>query len=154
VPEDPASAQSPSSDGRPAGESSPGGAPVGGPYDWYRRGLALLESGDADAASLLLGRAFEADPGSRSVAEALGRAHFGTRRFTESAELFSGLIERDPADDYAQFGLGLALTRLGRHEEAVTHLTLAAVMRPGRDSYDTALRQARATVDARRQRAS
>lgn len=132
----------------------PDGAPAGGPYDWYRRGLALLESGDADAAAMLLDRALEAEPGSRSVAEALGRAQFGARRFGESAEVFAGLVDRDPADDYAQFGLGLALTRLGRHEEALAHLRLAAVMQPGRSPYDEALRQARATVEARRQTAS
>ncbi len=130
------------------------GTPGGGPYDWYRRGVALLDSGDADAASMLLERALAADPSSRSVAEALGRARFGSRRFAESAELFGGLVERDPADDYARFGLGLALTRLGRHREALVHLNLAAVMRPGRPPYEDALRQARATLDARRQDAS
>lgn len=130
------------------------GSPSGGPYDWYRRGLSLLETGDAEAASLLLDRALAADPGSRSVAEALGRARFGSRRFAESAELFAGLVDRDPADDYARFGLGLALTRLGRQEEALAHLNLAAAMRPGRRTYEDALRQARATVEARKQAAS
>lgn len=140
----------------PIGSADPAraGLPLGDPYDWYRRGLALLGAGNAEAAALLLARALDAEPGSRSVAEALGRACFGARRFSESAELFAGLVDRDPTDDYARFGLGLALTRLGRHEQAVVQLTLAAVMKPARSTYAEALRQARATVDARRQIAS
>jgi len=129
------------------------GAPGGEPYDWDRRGVSLLDAGDADAASLLLARALAADPTSRSVAEALGRARFGSRQFAESADLFAGLVDRDPADDYARFGLGLALTRLGRLQEALVHLNLAAVMRPGRRPYEDALHHARATLDARRQAA-
>lgn len=133
---------------------SASGMPGGGPYDWYRRGLSLLQTGDPDAASVLLERALNADPGSRSTAEALGRARFGTRRFAESAELFASLVERDPVDDYARFALGLALTRLGLHEQALSHLRLATAMRPAETNYADALRQALATVDARRAAAS
>lgn len=140
----------------PTRDSEPArpGYPAGEPYDWYRRGLALLGARNAEAAALLLARALDAEPDSRSVAEALGRARFDARRFGESAELFAGLVDRDPTDDYAQFGLGLALTRLGRHEEALAHLTLATVLKPTRSTYLDALRRARATVDARRQIAS
>jgi len=54
-------------------ESSPP-APDGDAYSWYRRGLDLLSRGSAAAAAQLLQRAAEAEPGSRSVLEALGRA--------------------------------------------------------------------------------
>lgn len=153
---DPTRRSGPASDREPArdGDRNPAGRPAGDPYDWYQRGLALLRADNPEAAALLLARALDAEPDSRSVAEALGRASFGARRFGESAELFAGLVDRDPTDDYAQFGLGLALTRLGRHEEALAHLTLATVLEPARSSYGEALRQARATVDARRQLAS
>ena len=62
----------------PAGdhqEQSTGRAdPDGDPYSWYQRGMELLGRGSPAAAEQLLARAAEAEPGSRSVLEALGRA--------------------------------------------------------------------------------
>lgn len=128
--------------------------PAGDVVAWYRRALGLLDSGDDAAAAVLLERALAAEPGSPALREAMGRARFGSRRYAESADLFGGLVERDPTDHYARYGLGLALSRLGRQEQALEHLAVAVAMRPGRDDYDDALRQARATVDARRAAAS
>src|SRR5450432_3574032 len=50
-----------------------------GPYDWYVRGLQLLQAGSAAAAEQVLARAAAAEPESRSVLEALGRAQFDAR---------------------------------------------------------------------------
>lgn len=124
--------------------------PAGDVVDWYRRAMDLLDSRNDAAAAVLLERALRAEPGSPALREAMGRARFGSRRYAESADLFGGLVERDPTDHYARYGLGLALSRLGRQEQALEHLAVAVAMRPGRDEYDDALRQARATVDARR----
>ncbi len=63
----------------------------------------------------------------------------------------AGLVEASPADDYANFGLGLALSRLGDHEAAVEYLALAAAMHPDRKPYTDALRQVRATLRSRKQ---
>lgn len=138
-------------------EDSPGGEPGdpayppgGGVYEWYTRGLELLRAGSAAAALQLLTRAAEAEPGSHSIREALGRAQFGTRRFGAAAESFRGIVEEEPAEDYARFGLGLALSRMGDFAGAVEHLALAAAMRPENKDYARALRQARATLEARR----
>lgn len=125
------------------------GVPSGEVYDWYTRGLELLESGNPGAAAQLLGRAHRTEPDSASVREGLARALFDSRRYAEAAELFRGLVGRNPDDDYARFGLGLALARQGAHEAALEHLALAAAMRPDRESYVRALREARATVRAR-----
>lgn len=139
------------SDDRAAGMATrQSGEPAGDLVTWYRRATDLLDSGDDAAAATLLERAIEAEPGSPSLREALGRARFGTRRYDESAELFAGLVDRDPTDHYARYGLGLALSRLGRQERAVEHLAVAVAMHPERAEYAAALRQARATVDARR----
>ena len=124
--------------------------PGGGVYEWYTRGLELLRSGSAAAALQLLTRAAETEPGSLSIREALARAQFGARRFSEAAESFRLIVREEPAEDYALFGLGLSLSRMGEFEEAVEPLALAVAMRPDNKDYAAALRHARATLDARR----
>lgn len=133
----------------PEGQGQPS-APGGGVYEWYTRGLELLRTGSAAAAVQLLRRAADAEPGSHSIREALARAQFGSRRFGEAAESFRWIVDRDPSEDYALFGLGLSLSRLGDFEGAVEHLALAAAMRPDNGNYTKALKHARATLRARR----
>lgn len=157
---------SPAEQGRGDGQSSPGpqgarsheshaepsGRPGGTVYDWYHRGLELLSGGDPEAAAHLLAHASKAEPGSRSVREALARALFDSRRYAEAAEQFRRIVADSPVEDYARFGLGLSLSRLGEPEAAVEHLALAVAMRPDEHNYANALRGARATLRARRTR--
>jgi Flp pilus assembly protein TadD len=124
--------------------------PSGDVYDWYRRGLDLLTSGSHAAAVQVLQRAADAEPTSRSIREALARAQFGARRYADAADTFRSIVNDNPSEDYALFGLGLALSRLGDFGAAVEHLALAVAMRPDNKDYTRALRQARATLDARR----
>jgi tetratricopeptide (TPR) repeat protein len=141
------------------GDGSDGGGHGGGSrgdgsgdtYDLYQRGLDLLSRGSAAAAAQLLGRANTAEPGSRSVLEALARAQFDARRYGDAADSFRQIVEASPADDYAQFGLGLALARTGNPRGAAEHLALAAAMRPDLRHYADALRGVRATLRARRE---
>jgi Flp pilus assembly protein TadD len=121
-------------------------------YDLYRRGLDLLGRGSAAAAAQVLERAAEAEPHSRSVLEALARAQFDTGRYLAAAGNFRRIVEASPSDDYAQFGLGLALARTGDPTAAAEHLALAAAMRPDLRHYAEALRGVRATLRARNQR--
>jgi Flp pilus assembly protein TadD len=113
-------------------------------YEWYRRGLDLLASGDAAAAATLLARAAEAEPGSRSVLEALARAQYDTGRYREAIDSFTELAAVNPTDDYAQFGLGMAASRAGELGLAAEHLALAVAMRPDLGHYARALRGVRA----------
>ncbi len=124
--------------------------PVGEVYDWYVRGVELLESGNAAAAVQLLSHASAAEPASRSVRESLARAQFDAGMYAEAKESFAWIIEVNPTDDYAQFGMGLAAAKEGQLQEAVEHLALAAAMRPDITHYATALRGARAALSARR----
>lgn len=131
----------------PAQERPPSG-PQGGVYDWYRRGLELLGSGDPAAAEQLLTRAAAAEPAARSLQEALARAEYDTGQYDQARQRFAALMEADPADDYALFGYGLAAGRLGDHRNAVEHLAMAAAMRPELPHYARALRRARAALAA------
>jgi predicted Zn-dependent protease len=117
-------------------------------HAWYQRGMELLGRGSPAAAAQVLERASAAEPASHSVREALARAQFDAGRYAEAAENFAMIVEASPSDDYAQFGLGLALARTGDPAGAAEHLALAAAMRPDSAHYTDALRSARATLRA------
>ena len=137
-----------SGDSRPE-ENLPGQAlPEGDVHAWYRRGMELLGRGSPAAAAQVLQRA-AAEPGSRSVREALARAQFDAGWYAEAAGNFRMIVEASPSDDYAHFGLGLALARSGDHAAAAEYLALAAAMRPDAAHYTEALRSVRATLRAR-----
>lgn len=139
--------------GQPATDPA-AGTPAGELYDWYRRGMALLESGDAAAAAQLLARARTGAPESASIGEAHARALFDAGRYAAAASAFGDLVELVPGDDYARFGLGLSLSRLDRFTAAAEHLALAVAMRPDRREYTQALRHVRATLRAREEAAA
>ena len=106
-----------------------------GLYGLYRRGMALLDSGDYEQATVPLRKAARIDPEKGSIREALGRAYFKSRRFREAASEFDAIVERYPVDDYAHFCLGRALTLCGQRERARHHLAIAACLRPERRDY-------------------
>lgn len=125
------------------------GLPSGEVYDWYQRGVQLLDEGDPATASQVLGRAAVRVPHSRSVLEALARAQFDSEQYDQAVISFQRLVEEDPDDDYAQFGWGLSAAKLGQFDLAVEHLAVAAAMRPDVNYYTLALRGARATARAK-----
>src|ERR1700742_3597087 len=132
-------------DSRPDGEGPDSAGPEGDPLAWYQRGLELLSKGSPAAAAQILQRAATVEPSSRSVREALARAQFDARRYTEAADNFRLIVEASPADDYANFGLGLSLARSGDPASAAQSLALAAAMRPDHKHSTAALHQGRAT---------
>jgi predicted Zn-dependent protease len=135
-------------------ESGPGqNPPEGDVHAWYLRGMELLGRGSAAAAAQVLERAAAAEPGSRSVREALARAQFDAGQYSAAADNFRIIVEASPSDDYANFGLGLALARTGNPAAAAEYLALAAAMRPDDAHYTGALRQVRATLRARQKAA-
>jgi hypothetical protein len=160
-------------DSRPGGDPTPGGTEPGstepggtepggrevqdphGPaphddvYALYRRGMDLLGRGSAAAAAQVLEHAARAEPGSRSIREALARAQFDSGRYNAAAENFRWIVDHSPTDDYALFGLGLSLARAGRPAAAARHLALAAAMCPHVRHYTRALRGVRATLRSR-----
>jgi tetratricopeptide (TPR) repeat protein len=125
-----------------------GPAPEGGVYEWYQRGMQLLADRHPAAAATLLSRAAELEPASRSILEALARAHYDAGQYAESIDVFTALIAVSPTDDYAHFGLGLAASRAGELRLAAEHLALAVAMRPDLGHYARALRGVRARQSA------
>jgi len=113
--------------------------------------MELLSRGSAAAAAQVLQRASTAEPQARSVREALARAQFDAGRYAEAADNFRLIVEASPSDDYANFGLGLALARTGNAAAAAEYLALAVAMRPDDAHYTEALRSVRATLRARQE---
>ncbi|WP_433518356.1 tetratricopeptide repeat protein [Nonomuraea sp. CA-143628] len=136
--------------GRNVHDESPG-APGGGVYVWYQRGVKLLKEGSPAAAAALLERAAAAEPDSRSIREALARAQFNSRQYAEAAASFRQIVDANPTEDYAYFGLGLSLWRTGDIEGAQEPLAIAVAMRPDERHYVSALKSVRATLRARRE---
>ena len=104
-------------------------------YSLYRKGMALLEHGDFEQATVPLGKAARIAPEKSSIREALGRAYFRTRRYREAADEFAAVVELYPVNDFAHFCLGRALSLSGRPDRARRHLAIAANLRPERRDY-------------------
>jgi Flp pilus assembly protein TadD len=113
-------------------------------YNLFRRGSALLEARDFQAAAIPLERARRLEPDKASIREALGRAYFHAGRYAAARDEFAAVVERSPVNDFAHFCLGRALEKTGRRVEARRHLTLAAGLRPDRADYRAYLNRLRA----------
>ena len=110
----------------------------------FQEGSRLLDAGNAHAAVVALERARELEPEKGSIREALARAYFRTQRIDAARVEFEKVLELDPVNDYAHFGLGMCLLRSGDRDGARGHLKMATIMRPDDEHYQRALRQASA----------
>jgi tetratricopeptide (TPR) repeat protein len=119
-------------------------------YEAFQEGSRLLASDDVHAAVIALERARDLEPEQGSVREALARAYYRTGRFPAAGTEFAAALELDPVNDYAHFGLGLALLKQRDVLGARRHLKLAVAMRPDQADYRAALDRALAveTADA------
>ncbi len=113
-------------------------------YELFKKGSELLEAGDFMAAVVPLERARKLEPEKGSIREALGRAYFRSQRVEAARVEFEKVLELDPVNDYAHFGLGMCLLRKGDRAGARGHLKMATIMRPDEEAYQDALRQATA----------
>ena len=114
-------------------------------YDLLQRGSALIRDRHNAQAAVVLERAARLEHGKGSILEALGRAYFNSGQHARAAETFEELLEIDPSAHYGHFALGLSFARLGRVQEARTHLRLAAALDPTSDTYRRALEKIEAT---------
>ena len=108
-------------------------------YDLLQRGQALLASRHHAQAAIVLERADRLEPGKASILEALGRAYFNSGQPEPARATFERVLEIDPSADYAHYALGQSLKRLGRRQEAGTHLRMACALSPDSALYRDAL---------------
>lgn len=108
-------------------------------YGLLQRGTSLLARRHYAQAAVILERARRLEPGKGSIIEPLARAYYNGGRIPEAAEAFAQLVEIDPSAAYGHFGLGQALKRLGRRDDARRHLRIAVALAPGSKLYRNAL---------------
>ncbi len=108
-------------------------------YDLLQRGQALLASRHHAQAAIVLERADRLEPGKASILEALGRGYFNSGQHELARATFERLLELDPSAPYAHYALGQSLKKLGRREEAGTHLRIAVALAPDSGLYRDAL---------------
>ena len=108
-------------------------------YELLQRGQSLLDKRHHAQAAIVLQRADRAEPGKASILEALGRAYFNSGQHEAARTTFEQLLQLDPSAPYAHYALGQSLKRLGRRDEAGTHLRLAVALSPDSTLYRDAL---------------
>lgn len=91
---------------------------------------SLLDQRDPLGALTLLRPLMEAHGDDRGVRLLAARAYFASAQLGRALTALESLVAEIPDDSYARHLLGRTLQRQGRHEEAASHLAMAAVMTP------------------------
>lgn len=105
-------------------------------WSLYEQGQARLREGNPGAAAEVLELAVEHEPEKASLREALGRAYFASARLEPARVQFERVVDLDPSDDYAHFGLGRCLESQGRLPDAAKHYKLACALADRADYRD------------------
>lgn len=108
-------------------------------YGLLQRAEELLHKRHDAQAAVLLERAARLEPGRGSIVEALARARYNSGQHALALEAFEELLLIDPSSHYGHYGLGQSLKRLGRLDEARTHLRMAIALSPQTTLYRAAL---------------
>ena len=114
----------------------------------FRRAEDLVERRRPLEALKLLAPLLSQAQATASVHLLAARAYLASAQFRRAEEGFLRVLELDPADHYARFGLGRTLQRQSRLVEARAQLRMAAAMDP-RPEYRDALSEVSATIALR-----
>ena len=110
-------------------------------YDLFQQGKAHLKQGRAAQATVALEKAKRREPEKASIREALGIAYLRIHRWEEAESEFRAMLELAPTDDWAHYALGRALEKQGKAQEANAHYKLADALRPGKEDYESRIKQ-------------
>jgi Flp pilus assembly protein TadD len=108
-------------------------------YQLLQRGDALIRRRHDAQAAVVLARAARAEPRKGSILEPLGRAYQHSGQFELARETFQQLLDIDPSSPWAHFALSESLRKLGRLDEARTHIRLAVALSPTSELFRRAL---------------
>lgn len=107
-------------------------------YSLFVRGKELLKSNNPAQASTVLERAKKLQPKKGSIREALGQAYYNCQKYDLAKQEFSKVVQIDPSNHYAYFGLGLTYEKLGNSGAARKNLKIALAMEPNNQDYQKA----------------
>ncbi len=108
-------------------------------YALLQQGRHLLETKNPAQAAFVLERAHRLEPDKQSILEPLAIASFNFGKYEKARQYFSRLVELNPSNSYAHFGLGMSLKKTGDLKRARGHLKLACAMDPSSDLFRDAL---------------
>lgn len=94
----------------------------------YERAQVFFNAKDYVTAARMLAELVADVPGDVGLRLLLARAYYHSAQLGRAETQLRELLERDPVEDYAHLLLGRTLQRQSRHDEAATHLRMAAAM--------------------------
>jgi tetratricopeptide (TPR) repeat protein len=112
-------------------------------YELFSEGKALVTNNDHLNAIMVFEKAKDIEPEKGSIREALARSYYNCGLYSSAKKHFRKAIEIDAANDYAYFGLGLCLIKMGKFSAALGQLKIAAAMKPGNETYRKTVRKYR-----------
>jgi Flp pilus assembly protein TadD len=118
-------------------------------YDLFQQGRKHLRSGMPAQATVALEKAKKREPDKASIREALGIAYFRIRRWEAAEAEFRACLEIAPTNDYAHYALGRCLEKQGKAQEANGHYKLANSLAPGKNLYESRIRDLNTEGDAK-----
>lgn len=114
-------------------------------YTLFQHGKQALADGNARGAVEVLELAVEEEPEKGSLRETLARAYFASERPALARGEFERVLELDPKDDYAHYGVGRCLEREGDLPRAAGHYKLACAL-ADKPMYRRALQRVQARL--------
>ncbi|WP_192582209.1 tetratricopeptide repeat protein [Streptomyces triticiradicis] len=94
----------------------------------WERGRMFFEAKDYAAAARVLGGLVEEVPEQTGPRLLLARSYYHSAQLSRAEAELRTLVELDPVEHYARLMLGRTLQRLGRPEEAASHLRIASAL--------------------------
>jgi hypothetical protein len=94
----------------------------------WERARMFFDARDYAAAARVLSGLVEEVPEQTGPRLLLARAYYHSAQLRRAEAESRVIVERDPVEHYARLMLGRTLQRQGRHDEAETHLRVAAAL--------------------------
>lgn len=104
-------------------------------YNLLEKGKKLSKENRFLEAIMFLEKAKEIEPEKGSIRETLARAYYNSGLYSSAKDNFRKALDIDIANDYAHYGLGLCLIRMGKLNIGLGHLKMALAMKPDSEMY-------------------
>lgn len=104
-------------------------------YYHYKTGKNLSKKKNFLKAIMHFEKAKAIEPEKGSIRESLARAYYNCGFYVSAKKNFKKAIEIDATNDFAHYGLSMALIKIGRIKKAKGHIRIALSMKPKSEKY-------------------